>query len=179
MEQFEKVEKLRERANVTYEEARDALVACDWDLLDAMVYLEKLGKVSGPDQANYTTSYEGSVRYESVRDKIDEQKGRTQEGLGDKLRRLFRRLIDMSKDNFFRVVRQEDELIKVPVWTFVLALLICWQAVLIVMVISLFFGCRFSFEGKNNLEGANRVMEKASEVANEVKDKIKEEYDKL
>ena len=37
--QFEKVEKLRERANVTYEEARDALNEANGDLLDAMVLL--------------------------------------------------------------------------------------------------------------------------------------------
>lgn len=44
MEQLEKVEKLRERADVSYEEAKEALEACDWDLLDAMVWLEKEGK---------------------------------------------------------------------------------------------------------------------------------------
>ena len=37
MEQLEKVEKLRERADVSYEEAKEALEDCDWDLLDAMV----------------------------------------------------------------------------------------------------------------------------------------------
>ncbi|MDY5103377.1 MAG: UBA/TS-N domain protein, partial [Agathobacter sp.] len=42
MDNFEKVEKLKERANVTYEEAKQALEACDWDILEAMIYLEKL-----------------------------------------------------------------------------------------------------------------------------------------
>ena len=50
MEQLEKVEKLRERADVSYEEAKEALEACDWDLLDAMVWLEKRGKVKGPSK---------------------------------------------------------------------------------------------------------------------------------
>ena len=36
MESFEKVEKLRQRANVSYEEAKAALEASGWDLLDAM-----------------------------------------------------------------------------------------------------------------------------------------------
>ena len=39
MEHLEKVEKLRERANVSYEDAKEALEASEWDLLDAMVYL--------------------------------------------------------------------------------------------------------------------------------------------
>ena len=46
MDQLEKVDKLRERANVSYEEAKEALEASNWDLLDAMVYLEKHGKQS-------------------------------------------------------------------------------------------------------------------------------------
>ena len=41
MEQLEKVEKLRQRANVSYEEAKGALVACNWDMLDAMVHPER------------------------------------------------------------------------------------------------------------------------------------------
>ena len=45
MTNFEMVETLREKANVTYEEARDALEAANWDLLDAMLLLEKEGKV--------------------------------------------------------------------------------------------------------------------------------------
>ena len=48
MDKLEKVEKLRERANVSYEEAKAALEANDWDLLDAMVALEKSGKTDSP-----------------------------------------------------------------------------------------------------------------------------------
>lgn len=40
MDNFEKVEKLREKANVSYEEAKQALENCNWDILDAMIYLE-------------------------------------------------------------------------------------------------------------------------------------------
>ena len=46
MEEFTKVEKLREATGVTFEDARNAIRACDGDMIDAMVYLEKLGKVT-------------------------------------------------------------------------------------------------------------------------------------
>ena len=36
MDNFEKVEKLREHANVSYEEAKQALENSNWDILDAM-----------------------------------------------------------------------------------------------------------------------------------------------
>ena len=45
MNDFEKVELLRQKANVTYEEAKDALKACNGDMLDAMVYLEKSARL--------------------------------------------------------------------------------------------------------------------------------------
>lgn len=47
MENYEKVEKLRERANVSYEEAKEALEQNNWDILDAMIALEKSGKAAG------------------------------------------------------------------------------------------------------------------------------------
>ncbi len=58
MDNFEKVEKLREHANVTYEEAKQALENSNWDILDAMIYLEQGGKVHGPEQSSYTTQTE-------------------------------------------------------------------------------------------------------------------------
>jgi len=39
------VETLREKANVSYEEAKAALEASNWDLLDAIVLLEGEGKI--------------------------------------------------------------------------------------------------------------------------------------
>ena len=44
MDQLEKVEKIREKTGVTYEEAKAALDAAGGDVLDALVYLESKGK---------------------------------------------------------------------------------------------------------------------------------------
>lgn len=55
MERMDKVEKLREKTGVTYEDAKAALDACGWDMLDAVVYLEKLGKVKAPEETHYST----------------------------------------------------------------------------------------------------------------------------
>ena len=50
MDKLEKVEKLREKTGVSYEEAKNALEACDYDLLDAIIYLEKLDNSGVPVQ---------------------------------------------------------------------------------------------------------------------------------
>ena len=45
MTNFEMVEKLRQTADVSYEEAQDALEKSSWDLLDAVLLLEREGKI--------------------------------------------------------------------------------------------------------------------------------------
>ena len=45
---LEQVEQLRTKADVTYEEARQALEAANGDLLDAVILLELQGKVKPP-----------------------------------------------------------------------------------------------------------------------------------
>ena len=46
MDNLDKVEKLRERADISYDEARAVLEECEWDLLDAVIKLEEQGKIS-------------------------------------------------------------------------------------------------------------------------------------
>ena len=53
MDQLEKVEKLRKKTNVSYEEAKAALEANNWNMLDAIVHLEKQGKVNGHKNTIY------------------------------------------------------------------------------------------------------------------------------
>ena len=43
------------------------------------------------------------------------------------------------------------------------------------MIVALFFERRYSFKGKDNLDGVNKAMDKASDLA----DKVKDEYEKL
>ena len=49
MNQLERVEKIREKTGVTYEEAKEALEAAGGDVLDAIVYLENQGKIKRPE----------------------------------------------------------------------------------------------------------------------------------
>lgn len=175
MEQLEKVEKLRERANVTYEEAKEALEASGWDLLDAMVYLEKQGKVKSPAQETYTTNYEEQTQYVSVKDKVQEQEETGSESFFKKLSRFAKILLQKSKDNSFYITRKDEEIFHMPVWALALLLLFTWKLLIPVMIVALFFECRYSFKGKDNLDGVNKAMDKASDLA----DRVKDGYEKL
>lgn len=53
---LELIEMLRERANVSYEEAREALEKCNNDIVEALIYLEKQNKIKTPPSDNNCTS---------------------------------------------------------------------------------------------------------------------------
>ena len=74
MTDFEKIEKLREHADVTFEDAKAALEAANGDLLDAIIWLERNGKVKGPAESTHSTKYEDQAEYVSVSEKVKQSK---------------------------------------------------------------------------------------------------------
>jgi len=172
MELFEKVEKLREKANVSYEEAKNALEACGGDILEAMILLEKEGKAEAPKKESFSTKPEDEKSLPDVVDIKDEGKKTKEDG---ELARKFRAIWKKISENYLIITRNEDRILKIPVWLFILILLIGWQIVPIVMIIALFFGCHYTFEGIDEMKTANNAMNKADEVVEHIKD----EYNKL
>ena len=172
MDNLEKVDKLRERANVSYEEAKAALEANGWDLLDAMVYLEKAGKTEKPEQTNYSTSYEEQKQYVRVEEEIKAQEEKTRHTsrtLGDALRRFFR----VCRDNKFTVTKDNNTLFQLPILALLVILLFTWKILIPVMIVALFFGCRYHLEGVDDLKGANDFMESAGNAAESFKEGFK------
>ena len=135
MEMMEKVERLREKANVSYEEAKDALEQAGGDLLDAIVLLERQGKVRGPAQSTFSTDYEEQTEFVKVRDKVEEQEN-SAPSFGRTFGRLFRGF---------------------------------WEILAPVMVIALFFGIRYLFEGEEEAQKANSILNKAGDFAQDVR----------
>lgn len=175
MDNFEKVEKLRQRANVSYEEAREALDAANGDLLDAMIYLEKKGKVAGNDNVEKFTGE--VVDYPAVNSKKDnsdkkEKKNANGKSAGEKFSDFCKKAWQKGNDNEF-VVRHKDEvIIRIPVWVMIVILVFTFHITLPVMLISLFFSCKYGFEGKDDLSKVNRAMDKASDIADNIKDEF-------
>ena len=175
MDKLEKVERLRERANVTYEEAAQALEEAGGDLLDALVLLEKQVKTKAPEQSTYSTSYEEQKDYVPVKDQlvVAEQKAkeeRPHRKFGEAVKNFFRVL----RDNSLIVSRHKKEFIRLPLWLLAIVLLITglWKLAIVVIIISLFFQVRYSFGGKDQLNEANEFMEKASDTAEHIKNEF-------
>ena len=61
MDRFEMTDKLSQKANVSYEEAKAALEASNWDLLDAMILLENKKAGRWADGENNTANVENNA----------------------------------------------------------------------------------------------------------------------
>ena len=168
MEMMEKVERLREKANVTYEEAKAVLEQTGGDLLDAMVLLERQGKVREPAQSTFSTDYEEQTEYVKVRDKVEEQE-KSAPSFGRTVGRLFRGFIRFIRNTTFIVTKGEEAVFTMPTIVFVLLLFFFWEILAPVMIIALFFGIRYSFEGEEEAEKANSILNKAGDFAQDVR----------
>ena len=146
MEEFAKVEKLREATGVTFEDSRNALRACDGNMIDAMVYLEKLGKVR-------PTVVEKTCKREKVKENAS--------SIGQKL-----------KNNFLKVDSKGSEIMKLPLWATLLILLFTFEISIPIIVISIFFDVRYSIVGQDDMTEINKAMDKVSNVADTVKDEF-------
>lgn len=177
MNEFEKVEKLVQKANVSYEDAKKALEEANGDMLDAMIALEKAGKVNGPSQTTYSTNTQQQSIYRDVPTVI-EQSNQQKEGksffkdLGAAIKRGFQYTVD----NSVKVVKNGQEIIKLPLWISIILMLAAWELLIIVIIISLFLDCRYSIVGKDDTNEVNRVMDQASQFAGKVKESWNESF---
>lgn len=159
MDHFEMVEKLRQKANVSYEEAKAALEASDWDVLDALVLLESEGKVKDAPAPEYSTqqkSFPESVDVSRMKDGVGE-------GLS-KLWALIKKLFQKGNSNQFVVTRRGEELISLPVTVLVILLVCFWWLSVILLVVGLFLGARYSFRGPDSNRQVNAWMDKAADA---------------
>lgn len=168
MDEFDKVEKLRQRANVSYEEARDALRACNGDLLDAMVYLEKLGHVKAPEKSTVSTSSEEKEHYENVPEAVvRSQNTASDPSFGQQLGILIKTALRKSIDNFIVVSHKGEEKFRLPILVAIILLFMFNVITLTAVIVSLFFDVNYRFEGKDDLSKMNNVINQAGTRASE------------
>ena len=175
MATLEQVEKLREKANVTYDEAKQALDACDGDLLDAIIYLERQGKIKPPPGGGYYNSQSQETAQETT-DSKQQQNGETFTSLLRKFLKWVGRLIVKGNQNTFEVRHNGKVVIAVPVTILVVLLLLAFWAVVPLLIIGLFLNCRYVFRGPDiEKSGVNEVLGNAADAAENLKKDIFED----
>ena len=185
MDIMEKVEALREKANISYEEAKNVLELANGDLLDAMVILERQSKIKKPEteisskEETFEHSEEQAAEEtsehteEQAAEKAEADKKTKTDTFGKKLNTTVKKVAEVLTGSSFCVTRNEKNLFTMPAWVLALILLFTWKTIIPVMLISLFFKVRYSFTGTDDLSSANDFMDKVGHMAEDVADGLK------
>lgn len=180
MTTLEQVEKLREKANVSYDEAKAALEAANGDLLEALIYLEKQGKVNAPAGGGYysseRTGAENQVPFNQYSYQQPNRNCNSGESFSSFMKRLGNfclKIIRKGNTNYFEVLKGEESKALFPVTVLVLLLIFTFWVTIPLIIIGLFFGFRYRFSGPDfNANTVNDAMNSAADAAENLKNSI-------
>jgi len=185
MTEIEKVEKLRENANVTFAEAKEALDNSGNDILDALIYLENSGKARVPEGGGFYSGTDLPVPAEPAVSG-DNAAGTKNTGSGEEFVDLMKRfgafclkMFNKGLNNYLEATKGDQLLFSCPVLIVILLAVFFFWITTVLFVISLFFGFRYRFSGDDlGKDSINSVMENASGVVDEVKKSVSESMHK-
>lgn len=153
---LERVERLREKSGLSYEEARALLERCHGDLLDALIELERQGRLRPGGGGTYSTrpgvhpaappsgsSHRERSREEGKRAHTgDTFRKQVREGL-----RAAAELLRPSSGNQLEIWQDGRKLTAVPLLILLLAVVFALWITLPLLLIGLVAGCRYRLSG--------------------------------
>lgn len=177
---LEQVEILREKANVSYDEAKQALELAKGDLLEALIYLEIQGKVTPPEGGGYYRSDKSSREMEQASEKKKTGKSYsdgTSSNRGESFKDLMKRfgrfcamLLHKGNVNAFEVIKGGTVKVSFPVTILVLFVLFAFWIAVPLFILGLFFGYQYRFRGPDlGKEAVNEAMENVENTADQIK----------
>ncbi len=176
-----------EKTGVSREDAENALRACSEDILDAILYLEALGKVERPSAASFTSanasdytnrSFSGAAESASRTTANAEGKSTFSREMG----RLFGavgRLIKKGMENYLDVTKDGSCNCSIPLTILVFLFIPFFWLMTVLLLVLLLCGYRYEFRGPNfkSDDKANRVLNNASNAANAAKAEFKKGFE--
>lgn len=192
---LEQVEHLREKADVSYAQAKQALEYSGGNLLDALIYLEEQGAIPRPQGAYYSTRNE-TPPPPPVRDELatlGEKKGGKEKrekkkagGMGVKVisgKTLFGTLRRWLIDNELEIWRKGQPVTSLPILILVVLVLFAFYITVPALILGLFLGFRYQISGPdledetfNGMMG--NVADTAADLGRQVMEELKNQHDK-
>ena len=192
MDNYQKVEQLVSKAGCSYEDAKAALEGCGWDMLDAVISLEREGKVNketveqkseepveiipevSAEKVSGSNSQQITYVYDDSSSGNNDKAGTSGKAKGTKKRdrKLWKRIKSILMNNRMVVLKSNgQQIMDLPIVIPVIALIAFFWATLIIAVIAIMvFGCRFHFEGEDlGKTNINNTMDKATDYAEKVR----------
>jgi len=173
---LEQVEKLRERADVSFEEAKAALEQANGDLLDALILLERQGKTSPPPSGGY---YSGEQTAQPEPEP-DAGAGGTHHRVtfGDVMSSLgtgLAKLFNAGSANYIDAYRNDKVMLSCPVLVFVILLIAAFWVTIPLIIIGIPFGWRYRLRGPDlGKDSINDAIKNAEDVVTGFKNDVVE-----
>lgn len=145
---IDKVDLIRERANVSYEEAKDALEKSSGDIVEALIYLEKDEKIR-KERISIGRRVNESTFGQRIKDFVKEMHGHS-----------------------FIIEKNAESIINIPSTIALLLLLFAFPMTVIALFAAVLMGCKVVIKKKN---GAKLDLKKKIDDAFESEEKNKSE----
>ncbi len=162
--ELKKIDILKERANVTYEEARQALEECDGNLVEALVKLEKEDRIKPKAEPRK----ERKERRERPR---NEERYEQRQHRKDEMREAGEKL---SKHRFV-LHKGEQVFLDLPTWVALLIILFTVPFSLFALLLAIIVGFQMQIRSYTGKEYS--VDQPIREVAKQVKEEFEKEDD--
>lgn len=179
---MEKIEKLRTYSNISFEEAKLYLELAEGNILDAVILLEKEGKIKKNQQAEENKfeliSSDKNSSNKSQENENYYKKTKNTESFNSVAKRFFKwceKVLTKGNQNRFDVIRFEKEIISIPI-TILVILLICFFWIIFpLLIVGLFFNFRYQFSGVDlGKENINSTSDSISQAAENLKTTVKD-----
>ena len=164
----EKAETLSKRFGISPIDAMKALEESDGDILDAVSLLEAQGIIKRTS-ASFTTA-DKTRKAGSAYNNIPKSAPQPE----SELKKSLNSVLNYGLDNRFVVSRSGKRLVEMPILLLIILLILCFWITLPLMIVGLFIGCRYHFEGTGaDHSEINSAMNKVSEGAEKLKNKYR------
>jgi len=181
---LEQVEKLREYADISYDEAKTALDHADGDILQALIELERQGKVKPPQGGGRYSSESIAVSdCDRKEEYYQKEKPRSKCSNGEKsafrrnMKRFFNwmgEIIHKGNVNALVVEKDDESIMRLPITILVLLLIFVFWIVVPLLIVGLFFNFRYYFQGPDiKSTKVNDAMNSVANAAEEIKNDMK------
>ena len=172
---LELVERLREKADVSYAQAKQALEYSQGNLLDALIYLEEQGAIPRTQKTYYSTQTKTPPQTQALvqRAAPGEQ---SQERKDHPIRRLLTALRRGLVENELEVWRRQQPVTALPMLILIILLVFAFWVTAPMLLFGLFLGFRYRFSGPDlEDENLNSMMEKVANTADDVGKRVMDE----
>ncbi|WP_195988929.1 ubiquitin [Clostridium sp. D53t1_180928_C8] len=180
MEKRELVDKLKYKTNISYEEAKDALENSNWDMLEAMLYLENKGIIKKPAVSVFYSNnqqYEYSKGEEEGKEDYKNNNSENRYNKKNDFYGVFEvicKSIDTCNNILIEIKKDNGLLFKLPLTVVIVLLFFAFWILIPLIIIGLFFGIKFKVYSKNvNTDKANKVISRIEKIVYEIKEKVK------